>query len=413
MKKEAIVIGAGMVGVSIAWHLQQKNYQVTLIDKKAPGEETSYGNAGLIQREAIFPHPFPRALSEMLRVMPNKSLDIRYRPTALMHYAGPLFQYWKNSADAKYRVIVNEWQSLIAHSTSEHQRLIEASSAEELVRKDGWLQLHRSQKSLDAALKNEASFKKYGVEYKVINQAEIKALEPDLNCDAFVGGIHWLNAWQVTSPGNLTKKYAESFKALGGEIIEGEAMNLNNNQGTWSLEVNGDTYITKNLVIATGPWSGEFMKPLGYHFPLFPMRGYHTHYRPKEGTKLNHSIVDEELGFVLSPQILGIRLTTGAEFTFRDAPIKDGQMVDDEKVARELLQLEEAVEATPWFGHRPCMPDMKPVIGAAHKHQGLWFAFGHAHQGFTLGPATGRLMAEMINGETPYVNPAPFAANRF
>ncbi|NVN11860.1 NAD(P)/FAD-dependent oxidoreductase, partial [Nguyenibacter vanlangensis] len=72
-----------------------------------------------------------------------------------------------------------------------------------------------------------------------------------------------------------------------------------------------------------------------------------------------------------------------------------------------------AVEAQPWRGARPCMPDMLPVIGPAWNHPGLWFHFGHAHQGFTLGPTTGRLCAEMMNGETPFIDPAPYSPARF
>lgn len=414
MKQEAIVIGAGMVGISIAWHLQQKNFLVTVLDRKAPGEETSYGNAGLIQREAIYPHPFPTAIKEMLRVLPNSSLDIRYRPKAIMHYAGPLLKYFKFSAKKPYDQIVSEWSTLIAHSTKEHEVMFKASDADYLVRQKGWLQLHRDQASLDAIIKKSNTLKAQGVEFKILSQDDIAALEPDLDTTAFVGGIHWLNAWQVTSPGDLTKAYAENFQKMGGIIKECTVSDLHQlPDGTWNIATTDGQLETENLIIATGPWSRELLKPLGYDFPLFPMRGYHKHYNSEEGKMLNHSIVDEDNGYVLSPQKLGIRLTTGAEFTFRDAPIRDEQLQEDEKVARKIFPITTPVEDTPWFGHRPCLPDMKPIISPAPKHDHLWFAFGHAHQGFTLGPATGRLLSEMICGEVPYINPAPFTAKRF
>ncbi|MET0543882.1 MAG: FAD-binding oxidoreductase, partial [Variovorax sp.] len=81
--------------------------------------------------------------------------------------------------------------------------------------------------------------------------------------------------------------------------------------------------------------------------------------------------------------------------------------------ARELIDLPEPVESVPWLGNRPCTVDMKPVMGPAPKHPGLWFNFGHSHQGFTLGPVSGRLLAEMIEGSQTLVDPAPFAATRF
>ena len=88
--------------------------------------------------------------------------------------------------------------------------------------------------------------------------------------------------------------------------------------------------------------------------------------------------------------IKGVRLTTGVEFADRDAPPSPVQLARDEPLARELFPLAERLEPEPWMGRRPCLPDMVPVIGKGERHQGLWFAFGHAHHGFTLGPATGR-----------------------
>ena len=85
----------------------------------------------------------------------------------------------------------------------------------------------------------------------------------------------------------------------------------------------------------------------------------------------------------------GIRLTTGVEFADRDGPPSSIQLARDEPLARELFPLTKRLEAEPWMGRRPCLPDMVPVIGKGDRHAGLWFAFGHAHHGFTLGPLPG------------------------
>ena len=124
-------------------------------------------------------------------------------------------------------------------------------------------------------------------------------------------------------------------------------------------------------------------------------------------------MLDAEKGFVLVPAAKGMRLTTGAEFAAPDAPPTPVQLVKAERIARELLELPTPVESQPWMGCRPCTVDMKPVIGPAPRHAGLWFDFGHAHQGFTLGPVSGRLIADLIDGRTPFVDAAPFAPTRF
>ena len=106
------------------------------------------------------------------------------------------------------------------------------------------------------------------------------------------------------------------------------------------------------------------------------------------------------------------RQTAVSQVSFH-APPNFGQVERALPKAHKLFPLGEPVEAKPWMGARPCLPDMLPVIGRAPRHPGLWFDFGHQHHGFTLGPATGRLLAEMMTGETPFADPAPFAVERF
>jgi D-amino-acid dehydrogenase len=141
-------------------------------------------------------------------------------------------------------------------------------------------------------------------------------------------------------------------------------------------------------------------------------RGYHMHFDSSTAS-LSHVVVDVDNGYALAPMKKGIRLTTGAEFARRDAPSTPVQLETLEPIARRLLPIGARLEASPWLGARPCTADMLPVIGPAPRHPGLWFNFGHAHQGFTMGPVTGRLLAEMVSGEPPCADPAPYSPWRF
>ena len=413
MRYEVIVIGAGMVGTSVAWHLQKNNAQVLLLDKKLPGSETSYGNAGLIQREAIHTHPFPRHLTEMIRVLPNQGTDIRYRIPAILRYHQALLQYWKYSTPASVKKIEAEWQTLIEHCTSEHQTMIEASGADELITRDGWLQLHRSEETFKEAIAAAIDARNQGVEHNVLTVDELKAMEPSANFDAFVGAIHWLNSWQVSNPSSLVKAYAKNFQEMKGTIKESSVKEIVQEENGWKVVTDNDTYYSDKLVIAAGPWSNDLIKPLGYDLPLFPMRGYHQHFKVNEKNTIHHSMFDMDKGFVMGPMQQGIRITTGAEMTTMNAPKNFGQLNTVLKLARKILPLEDAVESEAWAGSRPCMPDMKPVIGPAPKHDKLWFAFGHSHQGFTLGPMTGRIVEEMIHEKPLLVDIKRFSADRF
>ncbi|MGO1688557.1 MAG: NAD(P)/FAD-dependent oxidoreductase [Psychrobacter sp.] len=413
MRYEVIVIGAGMVGTSVAWHLQKNNSQVLLLDKKLPGSETSYGNAGLIQREAIHTHPFPRQLTEMIRVLPNHGTDIRYRIPAILRYHQALLQYWKYSTPASVKQIEAEWQTLIEHCTSEHQTMIEASGADELITRDGWLQLHRSEETFQEAQVAAIDARNQGVEHNVLNLEALKAMEPSANFDGFVGAIHWKNSWQVSNPSSLVKAYAKNFQDMQGSIKERDVQEIVQDGEGWKVITDKETYYSDKLVIAAGPWSNDLIKPLGYNLPLFPMRGYHQHFKVTDKNTINHSMFDMDKGFVMGPMQQGIRITTGAEMTTMNAPKNFGQLETVLKLARKILPLDDAVESEAWAGSRPCMPDMKPVIGPADKHDKLWFAFGHSHQGFTLGPITGRVVEEMIHDKPLLVDLAPFSAQRF
>jgi D-amino-acid dehydrogenase len=413
MPRETIVLGAGMVGVSVAYHLAQRGRPVLLIDRRSPGQETSFGNAGIIQREAIYPYPFPHDLKTLLRVLPNRGIDIRYRLADMVAAAGPLLSYWWNSFPKRYEKIVPEYASLIALSTQEHAPMIAAAGAAHLVREEGWLELYRTAQALDGrAQKAWIAVKDYGVLAERLDRRQLDRMQPDLS-PAVIGALHWQNSWTVASPGNLVLAYAKAFENQGGRWLRAELRSVAPAANGWRVTTAEGAHEAADVVIALGPWSAQFAKTLGYHLPLFVKRGYHMHYAQPETRGLRHWLMDAEQGYLLEPMNAGIRLTTGAELANLDAPPNYGQLDAAERVARELYPIGQRLEPLPWKGARPCTPDMKPIIGPAPKHPSLWFAFGHGHQGFTLGPATGRLLAEMMEGEPPAIDMTPFRVERF
>lgn len=414
MQADSIVLGAGIVGVSVALHLQMRGRSTVLVDRRGAGEETSYGNAGLIQREGIMPHAFPRDLSELLRYGMNNRTQMHYHPTALPRIGGLLAQYWWHSAPTRYRAIIKSYAPLIAASVSEHAPLIERAGATDLIGKGGWYQLYRDPKKRDAAFAN-AQFlgDGFGVGHERLTGAEMVAREPGLRA-ALSGVLHWTDPWTVRDPGGLVVKYRELLEQLGGRFVEGDALGLEAHGSGWKIATDDGPVEAKDAVIALGPWAGDLTTRLGYRLPLGVKRGYHMHYGQPELQPLRNWIYDGDNGYLLTPMARGIRLTTGAEFALRDAPPTPVQLDADEPHARLLFPgLGQRVDPAPWKGARPTTPDMMPIIGPAPKHAGLWFAFGHAHHGLTLGPATGRLIGEMVTGETPFIDPAAFSATRF
>jgi len=126
MRADVIVLGAGMVGVSVALHLQQRGRDVVLIDRRGAGEETSYGNSGLIQREGVIPYTFPREFGTILSYALNRRSDAVYRLAALPRIAPWLFRYWQNGTPERIERSARALAPLMAHCVEEHEALIAA-----------------------------------------------------------------------------------------------------------------------------------------------------------------------------------------------------------------------------------------------------------------------------------------------
>ncbi len=415
LRADALVLGAGMVGVSAALHLQKRGRDVILIDKHgAAGEETSFGNAGLIERASVFPYMFPRDLARIVRYALNRSPEAHYHLAALPTVLPWLWRYFRASSPAGVMRSAKAALPLIERSLAEHEALITAAGTPELLRPTGWIKLFRSEASLAEGIAELARASEFAeVKAEVLDAAAIANREPQLS-GAFAGAIYWPAPGFVPDPGALAKAYAALFVDRGGRFVTADARTLEQTGRQWRIQAaGGETVSAREAVVALGPWSDLVFAPLGYRIPLAVKRGYHLHFRARGNAVLNHPVLDADRGYLLAPMNRGIRLTTGAEFARRDAPPSPVQIARTLPSARKLFPLGEALEPKPWVGARPCLPDMLPVIGPAPRHPGLWFDFGHQHHGLTLGPATGRLLAEMITGEQPFADPAPFAATRF
>ncbi len=408
--RSAIVLGAGMAGVGAALHLQRRGWSVALVDRQAPGLATSYGNAGIIQSEAVEPYPMPRAWRKLLAIATGRSNDVHYELRALPHHVGSLLRYWWHSAPMRHAALSQAYAGLIRHATAEHGILMEEAGAADLVRREGFRILHRTASAMDeAAVDAERLRARYGVRSTILSPEQLAEAEPVLK-DAGAGAIHWPDAWSARDPGALVAAYARLFERKGGALRRGEAGSLIPGRVGWRVRTDDGPIEAEAAVVAAGPWSPEVLRPLGYRFPMVRKRGYHRHWRAAR--TLNAPLMDAAHGYVMAPMSEGLRITTGAELSRPDGEASPIQLERAEQAARGLLELGAPRENQPWLGTRPCMPDMLPVIGEAPRHPGLWLHFGHGHQGFTLGPATGRLLAEMMSGEPPLVPPPPFDPGR-
>ncbi|MDB5504113.1 MAG: D-amino-acid dehydrogenase, partial [Tardiphaga sp.] len=288
LKADVLVLGAGMVGVSAALHLQARGRNVVLIDKhERAGEETSYGNAGLIECASVFPYMFPRDFSQILKYALNRSPDVHYHLNALPGFLPWMIRYFLNSSPAgALRSAMAAWP-LIQRSLAEHEALIAEAGVPELLRRTGWIKLFRSETTMENSIKELERDRAYGITGNVLDAADIASREPNLSGD-FAGAIHWPTPGFVPDPGGLAKAYAALFIRKGGRFLAADARTLAQSDGNWRVAGPNGAIVGRDVVVALGPWSDQVFRPLGYDIPLMTKRGYHIHLSPSGNAVLHH-----------------------------------------------------------------------------------------------------------------------------
>jgi D-amino-acid dehydrogenase len=411
-RTDAIVLGAGIVGTAIALHLAKRGLAVALVDRRGPGEETSYGNTGIIEGTTIFPAAFPKSLGALARVALKRAPEANYHLSFLPRVAPWLlaFRHW--SQPDKLVETAHVMRPLFGRSIAEHETLMEESNATHLMRRNGWLKLYRGDESFAATARERALAAEFGISIRALDTDGARELEPSLN-PVFRHALNLEGAVSISDSISLTRAYAARLAALGGVILEGDARTLHRDGGHWRVDTAEGPVDATAAVVSLGPWSPDLLAPLGIRLPMAVKRGYHLHFRPRGNAALARPILDAENGYCITPMQQGIRLTTGAEFADRDAPPTPVQFARLMPAAQGLFPLGETVETKPWMGSRPCFADSRPVIGPAPGQANLWLAFGHAHWGLTLAGITGRLIADLVSKTAPVIDPAPFAAERF
>jgi D-amino-acid dehydrogenase len=413
MKYDVLVLGAGMAGVSAALHLQKRGRSVVLVDRRGAAEETSYGNAGIIQREGVVPYGFPRDLRKLWRYALNLLPEAHFHWRALPSAAPWLFKYWRYSSPERLAAAARAARPLVERCVEEHKALMQEAGILDMIRPTGYLKVFRTHAQFEATLEElEENKRNFGIAFEVLAPDALLHREPHVRGN-FAGALLMTDPVSVTDPSAVGKAYAQLFVKQGGHFLTGDARTLEVVSGGWQVQNVEGPIRARDAVIALGPWSDEVLKLFGVRIPLGIKRGYHMHFRALGNATLNAPVLDFEKGYVLAPMSRGIRLTTGAEFAPRDAPATPVQLTKVEPIARSLFPLAERVDEKPWIGARPCLPDMLPMIGPIPGQKGLWADFAHHHLGFTLGPVSGRLLAEMMSGEATFTDPAPYRADRF
>ena len=406
------VIGAGIVGVSCALHMQRDGHKVTLIDQRAPGTSTSFGNAGVIASSALAPNSTPALRREIPHMLFSRDSAVWLRWRYLPRIAPWLVQFFLAGRRARVETIADALLPLVTGAYDAHRELAAFSGVDHLVRPSGWLKVYETEAGFAATRYDRDLMSARGVRFDILDPDEIHQLEPAL-ARRYVKGLFQPNSGFVPSPHQLVQAHAAQFQHIGGSFAQERVRGVQPIDGGVRLDCELGFRTFDTVVIAAGAWSKELARQVGDHVMLDTERGYHLNLEPGEAGELRRSVMFEDRGFVLAPMLDGVRLTMGVELAGVDAPPDFSRIQRMLPAAREALPGLSGRVTRQWMGYRPSTPDSLPVIGQSPRSPAVFYAFGHQHVGLTLGPITGRLIAAAVAGRPPDFDLTPYRINRF
>lgn len=401
------IIGAGAVGLSCAFHLQRSGHHVEVLDPRDPGEGASLGNAGIIATSEVFPMARFATLRQVPRMLfdPIGPLVIRWRYAPFI--APWLIKFLIASRPAEVRRISFALSNLLRPAVDAWRDVARACAVEHRLVTQGWLRLFTTQQNFKNAARDAKLQRELGVRVEMLSSAEICELEPALAL-VFAGAAFFPDAGNLTSPLGMMRSLATHITKNGAVIEKREVRHIEivNSQAV-VVDASGRRTTYDRVIIAAGAWSRKLVRTLGLDVPLDTERGYHV-MLPTPSRTLQRAISVPIPGYSMVQMEDGIRITTGVEFAGLNAP------PDFRRIRRMIEHAQTTLPGlvphplSEWLGFRPSMPKSMPVIGPLERYPQVVLAFGHGHLGLTLGPITGSLVATILAGQMPAIDPTPF-----
>jgi len=388
-QKRVAVIGAGIIGLCSAYYLQKAGNQVFLIDKLEPGTGTSRGHASMIANYGVPGINQPQVWGQLPRYLFSKTSPIAIQWSKIGKLTPWLIQFLKNCNTASMKQTALHTSILLKSALLNYQELLDEVGAQNLLTHRGvlyvWIDPHQQPNSSQINIRSEL-----GVEQIKLSGEEIRELEPNLSSQ-IQGGWHFPKAHHSLDPDLILEKLYQSFLSRGGQFQKEEVSSIHPRDD--STQVNNNEY--DQVVICTGAFSKSLVKKIeGQFIPLETERGYHIEFIEKQKL-LSRPTSLVESGMYLTPLHNRLRAVGTVELGGLHSEISQARI---DYIARDAKRLLPSLQdyQNPWLGYRPTMPDCLPVLGRSPKFKNIFYAFGHNHLGWTLGPTTGKLITDLI-----------------
>ena len=413
MKQDAaaIVVGGGIVGICSALSLAERGVPVCLVDRDAPGQGASMGNAGVISPFSVVPQSLPGLWKNIPSWLIDPKGPVSVRLAYLPRFLPWALSFLANGNEAQVRRTSAAMDTLNHDNILLYRKHLDGTGEERLIRDSAYVLAYRdAAKARLDTLENDLR-RASGATVEYLSAAELHRLEPALSKD-YSAAILVPGQARALSPGRIGAVLAAKLRDLGGQIVQADVRALRREGEDWVVETSIGAMQAPSVVVAAGAWSRELLEPLGLKLPLESERGYHAVFRDP-GVNLNNSVMDMDLKFVASSMEMGLRAAGTAEFSGLDRPPNPKRIAAFTANALRMFPDLRAGAVETWSGIRPSFPDSLPVIGRLPGLPGLIGAFGHSHWGFMMGPRTGNIVADLVTGRSPNCDLTPYSAERF
>jgi glycine/D-amino acid oxidase-like deaminating enzyme len=406
------VIGAGVVGMASALHLQRVLGGVTAIDPLQPGGGASFGNGGLIAVDSCGPMSTPGMLRQVPRWLLNPdgplAINHGYALRALPWLVGRL------SSGKMHRIIAasDAFRTLHKPALDIYRDMLGRENFHDLIRQTGHVEVWEGANVSDSERIGGELRARHGIAHESLDLDELKQLVPQIS-PAIKRASFVPNGAHTINPLRLVQKLADLFVEAGGMLLREQAMKLLPIEGGgYRVLTNVGDYRFSKLAIAGGAWSNRLLKPLGLSLPLEAERGYHVMVRDSS-LDLKLPVLHRGRGFGATPMEEGIRFAGTVEIAGLDVAMNEARSASIRRHAENMFPGLATERSTIWMGFRPCFPDNLPVIDQVKQYPGLFVACGHGHFGVTSAPATGLALSRIMAGQPSAFDLSPFSLARF
>jgi D-amino-acid dehydrogenase len=412
MSERVTVIGAGVVGLCCASVLQARGHDVTLVDPRPPGEYCSLGNAGCFSRSSCVPLGLPGMWKNVPGWLIDAAGPLFIAPRYALRIAPWLWRFHRASSRERVNRIADALHALLTVTLDKWRPLAARAGVPELVVQDGYAFAYERESTFRGDALGREIRAVHGVRIDVLTGPDIRAFDAALS-PRLTHLVVLPEQGHCPNPLRLSRALAQRLRQGGATFVEQPAIGFDVVDGrVRSVRIGGGTIAADAVVVAAGAHSKPLAALLGSDVPLETERGYHAMLKsPTAAPRI--PVASGEGKYFVTPMEEGVRIAGTVELAGLDAPPNDQRADALVAQARRLLLGLGPGGYERCLGHRPSLPDSLPVFGRAAAVANAYFAFGHGHVGLTAAAPTGEIIADLVAGRMPFIDVAPFSADRF